>query len=368
MAGKALYVISTETFAGKTTLCAGLARWLEGTGRRVGYLKPLTVPRPGDNPAAGDDDAILMQRLLRLPLAPAELAPVWLDSALAVRLLQGEEAIAPMARVLSARERQPRCDVLLVEGADDWQQGALAGLSAAAVAEHLDARVLLISRFDGLLGADRVLAVRATLGARLAGVIFNAVGGPEAGAAAETMAPALERHGVPVLGLIPAEPALLAISAGELARRLSGRLVAGDQASDNLIEHLVIGAMNAEAALAYFRQRTNKAVVTGGDRTDLQLAALETPTTCLVLTGALYPSPHVVERARARGVPIVLVDGDTLGTVREIERLFTEARFRQPRKVDRLLPLLEEQLDLPRLLTLAGLTRAATVNDERGGH
>ncbi len=357
MAGKALYVISTETCAGKTAVCAGLARWLEGTGRRVGYLKPLTVPLPGDDPAAGDDDALLMQRLLRLQVSPAELAPVWLDTALTRRLLRGEETVAPLARVLVAGARQAHCDVLLVEGANDWQHGALAGLSTAAVAEQFDARVLLVSRFAGLLGADRVLAVQAALGQRLIGVIFNAVGGLEAEAAVEVMAPALECRGVPVLGLVPAEPALLAISVGELARRLSGRLVVGEEASDNLIEHLVIGAMHPEAALTYFRQRPNKAVVTGGDRTDLQLAALETPTTCLVLSGGLYPSPQVIERARGRRVPIVLVDSDTLDTVRAIERLFTETRFRQPRKVERLLPLLEEQVDLPRLLALAGLTK-----------
>jgi BioD-like phosphotransacetylase family protein len=114
--------------------------------------------------------------------------------------------------------------------------------------------------------------------------------------------------------------------------------------------------MSAEAALAYFQQRANKAVVTGGDRTDLQLAALETPTSCLVLTGNLYPSPQVVDRARARQVPIVLVEHDTLTAVREIERLFAETRFRQPGKIERMMAMLEEQVDLPRLLALAGLT------------
>jgi BioD-like phosphotransacetylase family protein len=218
--------------------------------------------------------------------------------------------------------------------------------------------VLVVTRYDGILAADRALAAREALGDRLIGAIFTAVDEPEAGAAAEIVAPALERRGLPVLGLMPAERALLAISVGELVRGLSGRLIVGVEAGDNLIEHLVIGAMNAEAALTYFRQRANKAVVTGGDRTDLQLAALETPTTCLVLTGNLYPSPQVVERARAQRVPIVLVEQDTLGAVREIERLFTAARFRQPRKVERLMPLLEEQVDLPRLLTLAGLTNA----------
>jgi BioD-like phosphotransacetylase family protein len=358
MASRALYIVSTETFAGKTAVCAGLARWLEGTGRRVGYLKPLTVPLPGDEPEAGDDDARLMQRLLRLDLAARDLAPVWLDGALAADLLRSESTVAPTERVLAARARQAGCDVLLVEGANDWRQGAVAGLSAPEVARLLDARVLVVTRYDGLLAADRALAARAALGECVIGALFTAVNGPDADDAAGVVAPALERRGLPVLGLMPAERALLALSVGELTRRLSGRLVVGAEAGDNLVEHLVIGAMSAEAALTYFRQRANKAVITGGDRTDLQLAALETPTSCLVLTGNLYPGRQVVDRAREQGVPIVLVEQDTLGAVREIERLFAETRFRQPRKVERLMPLFEEQVDLPRLLALAGLGNA----------
>jgi BioD-like phosphotransacetylase family protein len=319
-------------------------------------LKPLTIPLPGDDPMAGDDDALVMLRVLRLDLTPRDLAPVWLDTATVTHLLRSEAPDEPMRQVLAARERQASCDVLLVEGANDWRQGTLAGLSARAVAERLDARVLVVARYDGLLTADRVLAVREELGERLVGVVFNAVSESEADAAAGVIAPALERRGMPVLGIVGAEHGLLAVSVGELMRRLSGRLVVGAEALDTLVEHLVIGAMNAEAALTYFRQRTNKAVVTGGDRTDLQMAALETPTNCLVLTGNLYPSPQVVERARAQDVPIVLVEHDTLGAVREIERMFADTRFRQPRKVERLMPLLEEQVDLPRLLALAGLT------------
>ncbi len=37
----------------------------------------------------------------------------------------------------------------------------------------------------------------------------------------------------------------------------------------------------------------NMAVITGGDRTDLQLAALETSTTCLILTGSISPDPLI---------------------------------------------------------------------------
>ena len=358
MAARAIYVVSTETFAGKTALCAGLARWLEGTGRRVGYLKPLTIPLPDDVPEAGDDDALLMRQLLRLDISTPDLAPVWLDKGAAVALLR-EPNESLMDRVRQAYGRQADRDIVLVEGANDWRQGALAGLTAPAVAEVLDARVLVATRYDGVLAADRSLSAREALGDRVLGAVFTAVGEHEWEFASRVMAPALERRGLPILGLLPAEQSLLAISVGELARRLNGRAITGEISTDNLVEHLVIGAMNAEAALMYFRQRPNKAVVTGGDRTDLQLAALETPTTCLVLTGNLYPSPRVVEVARARQVPIVLVEQDTLQCVREIERLFADTRFRQLRKIERLMPLLEEKVDLPRLLALAGLTSAA---------
>ena len=49
----------------------------------------------------------------------------------------------------------------------------------------------------------------------------------------------------------------------------------------------MLGAMGAELALKFFRTKPDKIVITGGDRADIQLAALETDTKCLVLTGNL---------------------------------------------------------------------------------
>ena len=86
-----------------------------------------------------------------------------------------------------------------------------------------------------------------------------------------------------------------------------------------LVELLTVGAMTVEAALSRFRQQTNKAVITGGDRTDIQLAALETSTTCLILTGNLQPSPLIVKQAEEFGVAILLVPTNTMETIEKIE-------------------------------------------------
>ena len=69
-----------------------------------------------------------------------------------------------------------------------------------------------------------------------------------------------------------------------------------------------------------FRKQTNKAVITSGDRADIQLAALETSTTCLILTGNLRPSPLIVKQADEFDVAVLLVRSNTLETVEAVER------------------------------------------------
>ena len=44
---------------------------------------------------------------------------------------------------------------------------------------------------------------------------------------------------------------------------------------------------------------------------DIQLAALETSTSCLILTGNIYPSPSVLNRAEELCVPVLLTKLDT---------------------------------------------------------
>ncbi|GIV93113.1 MAG: hypothetical protein KatS3mg056_1822 [Chloroflexus sp.] len=87
----------------------------------------------------------------------------------------------------------------------------------------------------------------------------------------------------------------------------------------------MIGAMGAEASLSFFRRRANKAVITGGDRSDLQLIALQTSTNALVLTGNIRPTMQVMDRAAELEVPIILVADDTLSTVDRAERLFGQS-------------------------------------------
>ncbi len=102
-------------------------------------------------------------------------------------------------------------------------------------------------------------------------------------------------------------PYLRALSVGEVIDTLDAKVLTGSHLRERLIEHMSVGAMSVEAALPRFRRQLNKAVFTGGDRTDIQAAALETSTTCLVLTGNLQPSSTIIKRAEELGVAVLLV-------------------------------------------------------------
>jgi len=64
--------------------------------------------------------------------------------------------------------------------------------------------------------------------------------------------------------------------------------------------------------LRYFRRSVNKAVILGGDRTDLAIAALDTGASLLVLTGGIYPDVQVLNRAEVTGTPILMVPHEPL--------------------------------------------------------
>jgi uncharacterized protein len=121
------------------------------------------------------------------------------------------------------------------------------------------------------------------------------------------------------------------------------------------VENLTVGAMTAEAALSRFRRSSNKAVITGGDRTDIQLAALETSTTCLILTGNLRPSPLVIKQAEEFGIAVLLVRNNTMETIEQIEKFFGKTRLGQTGKLKQFQALLEAHLDKSRLYDALGL-------------
>lgn len=348
---KALYVASLETVCGKTALCLGLARRFIADGYRVGYMKPVTLRRRTE--CLVDEDAAFAQATLGLVEPLEVISPVSIDRERLEGILRGQDKrdYASELRRAYVQASQAK-DLMLLEGSASMRDGYLINLPMLHVARMLHAPVLAIVRWqDGAGLIDDCLTMQVRLGEALLGLVINAV--PSAGMSftSDVVKPYLEAWGITVLGILPQQPQLQTIRVGDLRACLDGEMLCLSERTDVLVESLMVGAMTVDAALVRFQRQPNKAVITGGDRTDIQLVALETSTRALVLTGNQRPNIIVVKRAEAAGVPIILTRLDTLGAVEAVQRAIGKIRMGQSEQLARFEALLADHLDFERLYT-----------------
>jgi BioD-like phosphotransacetylase family protein len=273
----AVYVASTEGFAGKTSVAISLAKHLRRDGFAVGYIKPLTIrvepsmSSTGESAALGADseavarDVEFISQELDLSSAPEDLTPLILTPALIESEIQAGQPTDFRSRLLAAYERiaQDR-DVVLVEGVGHPLEGSLFDLSSPQVAELFDARVLVVVRYADNLSLDVAAGLRTIYGGRLMGLVVNDVPRTQLRSVSEVRS-ALERRNLPVFAVLPEDRLLSSISVRELVDQMHGEVLCCPDQADGLIEYLMVGAMTAGSALSYFRLRPNKAVITGGD-------------------------------------------------------------------------------------------------------
>jgi BioD-like phosphotransacetylase family protein len=332
-----LYIVSAEAGAGKTAAAAGIGRALLGEGKKVGYLNPVLAAR---DPESAEADARFMKQMLDLPEKPGALCP----------RLDGERRLADRAREAYIEVAQNR-DVVLIESY--CGKGPEEDISKVCyqVAEAVKAGVVAVESYAQGSKAPRFSESYAEYGKNLLGVIANKVPVSRLTRFNEEVAPGGPR----VLGIIPEDRMLAALSVGELAEHIGGKVIAGEEKSKELVENLMAGAMVVDSGLDYFGRKESKAVVLRSDRPDMQMAALETSTRCLVITGGGEPLDYVSMSAGNKGVPIILTEHGTDAVIQRIEEALDRARFRQEKKLNRLGELLQQHLDLPALFKGLGL-------------
>lgn len=343
-----LYIVSTEPFSGKTSLCHGIASRFKRDGLRVGYFKPLVLYGKRVGLRSISEDVSLMRQPLGLLERDEVLAPVVIDASAM------ESAAAGLPNNYGGRidrafaQLSQDKDLVVVEGASTLAEGMSLDLTPQGVAERIGARVLAVAKFSHDLPADGLFAAQSQFGERMIGAVMNQVPAPRVDFVQEALVPFLNRRGVPVFAVLPEERLLMSVTINEIAEILDGEILNSPEKGEELVENFMVGAMSAESALSYFRRKPNKVVITGGDRADIELAALETSTCGLVLTGNLRPNPVILGRAEELSVPMILVKQDTQSAIEIIQQLAGKLRL-EPRKAARFQELLDERFDFARL-------------------
>lgn len=350
---KSILVTSTTGGTGKTAITVALGRLAQKRGQTVGYMKPKGTNLESVVGKTRDEDPMLARELLDLDGGMHQLEPVVYSPTFVQEAIRGrtdpdqlradiEEHFETLAEDV---------DLMLLEGSTFRWTGASVGLTDNDIADLLDTEVLLISGYTEASDVDEVLAAKAEFGDRLTGVLFNDVSPDRYDELAEDAMAFLDGNGVHSYGALPHDEQLGGVTVADLVDGVGGELLTPDVPTDGRIERFLVGAMGGSSALSRLRRARNAALITGGDRSDIQTAALQASGVgCVVLTGGYRPSEAVLGTATSEEVPIVLVQSDTRTTIDRTESVLGSGRTRTPEAVDRMAELLTESITVDSLL------------------
>lgn len=344
-----IFISSTEAHSGKSAICLGIALNIMEEGDRVGYMKPLGNRVRETPQGVTDEDSIKAREILHLSDKLTDMTPIPLTEDLINKTLEGGK-IDAKKRILEAAARiNANKDTIIYEGAGDVWGGIMYGLSDPELATMLDSRILMVARYDSDYTIDRILVDYRMLKTQwnniCTGVILNDVSPGEMSHVKKKVVPFLEKKGLKVYGILPQDRILKSFTVAEISKKLRAKVLAGEQNTGNLISRFIVGAMEPGNALKHFRRVSDKAVITGGDRSDIILAALETPTKCIILTGDMMPSHHVILKAEELGVPVLYTKQDTITTVYMTDSFIKRIRVEEGIKLERLRKLIRENVD-----------------------
>ncbi|MBM3240979.1 phosphotransacetylase family protein [Candidatus Poribacteria bacterium] len=356
---KTLLISSTCDYCGKTLVCMGLGKRFQLDGFKITYMKALgRYTTKVSNNVTVDADAAFLYKILELKDEITLSSPVLLTQDLIVHAYIGKIEKNLERKIIDAHAKlADGKDIVMVGSGGDFNEGSLFDIPATKLVHSLDAQMIIIDRCAEELFVDDLLAIKEILKERVIGVILNQIHNDRLDYVHKYIVPFLNKKGLDVLGILPFDPILNSVTVGEICDKLNAYVLCCEDKLGELVESFSIGAMTVESALKYLRKRPNYAVITGGDRPEIQLAALETNAKCVILTGNLYPNDIIIARAEERGVPLLVVSEDTITTVQKVEELLGRLKIREERKVARGIDLIREQIDFQLLYEKLGISK-----------
>jgi len=344
-----IFIASNTGYSGRTFLSLGLAHMLIEQGYKVGYIKPLGKTPVKKGKSVYDADALFIKETLALA-EPMEAISPYVQTYENQTLLFDGQLKEVKKKVLAAFKTFKNKDFVIISGAGDLFEGSILGINALSLLDDMKAYLLMVEPWRGESSADLLFGASKLLGDRFIGGVINKVPLSTVSHVKNVVRPFVEKKGVRIFGVFPKDHALEAISVRELKDLLHGTVLCCDDRLDEFVENFSVGAMDVDSALNYFRRTPNKAVITGAHRSDIQLAAMETSTRCIILTGGLTTNDVVIGKAQTKGIPIISVADDTYTTIDRIEGGMGKTNIREKRKVERVNALMTGEFDIKRFL------------------
>ncbi|HCJ67247.1 MAG TPA: hypothetical protein DHV62_08005 [Elusimicrobia bacterium] len=376
---KSIYLLSAQPYSGKSLIIVGLGLHFQEEGLQVGYFKPFGTAIKGEagsskqevvSPALMasqkggiEEDAYSVKEVLGLKEAIEKICPVLVTRELISNILSAPPAGEAGKSKENFLEKittnfnsvAKGKDLVFIDGAGDFSEGCIFDLPVEKIVEITKSKVILVLKYEQDIILDILLRAKDIFKDNFLGAIINYVPLSQIDYFTDVILPYLEKRKIEIFAFFPKDILLAAVTVREIVEHLNAQVLCGKDKLDELVENFTVGAMHPEHALRYFRKIANKAVITGGDRADIQLAALETATKCLILTGNLRPDSLVLCKAVDLGIPMLSVAYDTFTTVELIEEITKKIPFHGARKIERMKELFKTKFDFKKFKTLLGI-------------
>ncbi|MFN2268129.1 MAG: phosphotransacetylase family protein [Desulfonatronovibrio sp.] len=351
-----LYIGSTFGFSGKNLITLALGKKFQEDGLNLGFMKPVgAIPKEIDGKMV-DEDAYKTAQFLNIDSDPEQLTPVLVSQDFKMKAYTGECLLYKDDIQKSYKELSNDKEIMLIGGSGSFlYSGKYCQLDGCNISKLLGSKVIIIDRYMRELNYDYLIAAKEVLGDDLLGVILNDVPEYFMQETKDFIVPMLENRQVDVLGIIPHDDLLKAITIGDLATQLGGKVISMHTKSDQIVQNFLIGTMQIENFMTHFHKNKNVAVIVGGDRSDLQLVALEGNCPCLILTGNIYPNDIILTRSEVLGVPIIVAREDTFTVAQKMENILNRTKLRESVKIDQGCQLVNENLNYAAIYKGLGL-------------
>jgi len=339
-------IASMRKSAGKTSAIVGIAG---AAKKKFAYIKPFGERMLYRKKRLWDYDSSLITALFGLKEDPVDMSIGFDHSKL--RYMYDEEGtkkklLETIAHVGSDRE------ILFMEGGRDLSYGISVHLDTISLARYTGGKLFIVISGDGDSILDDLLFLKRHVnmaGVKLNGVIINKVQNLDE--FQSTHLPVIQKTEIPVIGVLPYQSELTYFTVSYLAERLFAKVLCGEGGLTRVVKNIVIGAWSANVFLQNpLFKKENKLVITGGDRTDMILASLESDTSGIILTNNILPPSNIISKASERNIPLLMVFSDTYQTAKQIESLEPLLTKDDSDKVELLKGLIQKQVNIKEIL------------------
>lgn len=348
MATRSILLTSTKGGSGKSVIAIGAFLKLKETGHKPGYFKPIGDSLSMTPKNRTDKDVSVISAVVARQFSKEQICPQFYNPEYFLDEVLPDEAPDVMDKIKDAYDTiSAKTDFILIEGNHNFNQYCAVDLDDLRMAKEFNSEVIICAPIADDDDLNRVVGTYNYIKSQnipIAGVILSGTTHNADTRIEKYHKPLLEHLQIKVIGGLKNSRQLEKPTIAEIMEAVNGNLISGEyiKIKNNFIDGFTIGAMGANAAISFMRKQKNQCIITGGDRSDVALGAIETGAGLIIFSGNIDPNQRVISAAEEKGIPLIKSPSDTYTITEQIKKIHTHI---QPNEIQLCRDQVEDNVD-----------------------